>query len=457
MYPISPEFIRQAEAYLGTDEAAALCAALEGQPGVSLRPNPRKPACLFPDISAEPVAWSASGRYLSLRPEFTLDPLFHAGCYYVQEAASMFVERAFAALPAPPARLLDLCAAPGGKSTLWRSLLPDEALLVANEPIRSRAEVLSENLQKWGHPGVVVTNAYPDELGGLRNFFDVVAADVPCSGEGMFRKDEEARREWSPENVAACADRQWQIISDIWPALRPGGHLIYSTCTFNPDEDERSVARICRELGAEPVPIDVEPSWGIVGDTTGSGLPVYHFFPHRARGEGFFLALLRKREEAVQPTPRTGRRRKNSVRLPKEALRLGQWLQTPDNFALWADAEGRVSAISRKWAEDAETLRASVRTLLCGIPLAEPKGPKYLPAHGLALSTARSEAAFPRAALSRTEALAYLRRETVTLGSDVPRGYVLVTYEGQALGFVNNLGSRANNLYPPCWRIRKQL
>lgn len=301
MSQLPADFITQITQLLGADEASALCTALTGSEApVSIRRNPLKPVETLPEAEVGAVPWCDAGCYLAARPRFTYDPLLHAGCYYVQEAASMFVEQAYRRIVADfqPHRLLDLCAAPGGKSTLWRSLLPAEHLLVANEPIRQRAQILAENLAKWGHPDTVVTSAYPAEFAGLGSFFDVVAADVPCSGEGMFRKDENARTEWSLQAVADCAERQWQIISDIWPTLRQGGYLVYSTCTYNRAENEDNVYRICRELGAETVELPVPAEWKISGDTTGRNLHVYHFFPHRTQGEGLFLSLLRKTAEA---------------------------------------------------------------------------------------------------------------------------------------------------------------
>lgn len=236
MTQLPDKFKLQVAQLLGQEEADGLCRALLEEPTVSVRVNRAKAGCPPQDVENERVPWCETGYYLSSRPSFTLDPLFHAGTYYVQEASSMFIEQAFKTMDFQPQRMLDLCAAPGGKSTLWRSLLPDGALLVANEPIRQRAMILLENLTKWGHPDVVVTNAYPEDFAPLRGFFDVVATDVPCSGEGMFRKEEKAVEDWSLEAVNHCAARQWQIVCDIWPALREGGYLVYSTCTFNREE-----------------------------------------------------------------------------------------------------------------------------------------------------------------------------------------------------------------------------
>ena len=493
-------FVTRLRALLGPAEASALCLALtEGDTPVSVRRNPAKCAdeelCFFaapapvsptsptaPAVSSEcvppaaeapttpapllatPVPWCAYGRYLSARPAFALDPRWHAGAYYVQEAASMFVAAAYAAAfpDEAPRCVLDLCAAPGGKSTLWRTLLPDEALLVANEPVKSRANILAENLTKWGHPNTVVANAYPADFGRLVSAFDLVATDVPCSGEGMFRKDLQAREEWSPEAVARCAERQREILRDVWPALRPGGYLVYSTCTFNREENEDVVQYACDELGAELIPIPLAPDWPIAGDTTGRGLAVYHFFPHRTAGEGLFLALLRKTSGTAPVEPSTAaasrrpardkRRKASAVEAPPRELRT--WLRAADDFDLRLQPDGRWHAVARPHADFVERLAATARLLVSGITVAERKGPKLIPHAALALSTALSPEAFPTVSLSPAEARAFLRREALVLPPDAPRGYVLATFDGLPLGWLNNLGSRANNLYPSEWRLR---
>lgn len=456
---LPPAFHKQIAELLGPAEADALCRSLtDTEPPVSLRINPLRPSPALPAAESGNVPWCTQGRYLQARPKFTYDPLLHAGCYYVQEAASMFIEQAWKQIVRDfvPRRLLDLCAAPGGKSTLWRSLLPDGALLVANDPVRPRAQILAENLTKWGHPDVVATSAYAEEFAPLGSFFDVVAADVPCSGEGMFRKDAAAIDEWSPENVTACAARQWQIVESIWPALRQGGYLVYSTCTFNREENEDNVVRICRELGAEIVAIDIATEWGICGDTTHRGLPVYHFFPHHAQGEGLFLALLRKTAEAP-----VAKEKKNKKRLPaqrrqaaKGAAKASGWLKEDSSFQIINADENHLVALRQTLADEMQRVCATVHALAAGILLAEDKGGKLVPQHALAVSDALAPGAFPRAELTLEQALAYLRRETITLDAEMPRGYVTVAYQGFVLGFVNNLGTRANNLYPQEWRIR---
>ena len=260
------DFIRRTSQLMGEEQFTLFCEALQRETPVSIRMNERKFSQIPQD--ARPVAWSSAGYYLSVRPTFTFDPLFHAGCYYVQEASSMFVEQALRQYVHAPSVMLDLCAAPGGKSTLARSVLPEGSLLVANEVMRNRSQVLAENLIKWGHSGVVVTNNDPADFAELEQVFDVILTDVPCSGEGMFRKDQVAIDEWSVDNVTLCWQRQQRILRDIWGCLKPGGILIYSTCTFNREENEDNVQWIAEGLGAEIMPVDVKEDWVITGNLT---------------------------------------------------------------------------------------------------------------------------------------------------------------------------------------------
>ena len=453
---------------LGSAEADSLCQALTSTtPPVSLRLNPLKPGAEFE--GAQPVPWCDGGLYLDERPQFTADPLLHAGCYYVQEASSMFIAQAFRTIASIAeqegiekglalGKVLDLCAAPGGKSTLWRSLLPEGSLLVANEPVRPRAMVLAENMAKWGQADVVVTNGMPADFGRLAGFFDVVAADVPCSGEGMFRKDEAARGEWSAAGVQVCAKRQREIAGAVWPALRTGGFFVYSTCTFNRQEDEDNVAYICETLGAEAIAVPHDAAWGILGDATGRGLPVSRFLPGRTKGEGFFMALLRK----TAPTETGGKKSrhggKNSRNAPVPGAKdCAKWLAHSSEFAIVARPDGGVAAIRHSVEADVQAVAAATRIVTAGLPLAEAKGRKLVPRHELALSTELSAEAFPRVELNLPEALSYLRSEATTLPPETPRGYVIATFKGHPLGFFNNLGTRANNMYPKEWRIRTEM
>ena len=488
---IPQAFQQQMCALLGDNEAGALCTALSsGNLPTSIRTNPFKPLkdgenlfrqtdnAVSPSDIADsptlrPVAWCPSGSYLSERPSFAHDPLWHAGAYYVQEAASMFIAQAYKVIDSTfstdnligtPLKMLDLCAAPGGKSTLWRSLLPDEALLVANEPIRQRAQILAENLTKWGHPHTFVTQAFPDAFTSLEDTFDIIATDVPCSGEGMFRKDEQAREEWSPAAVISCADRQRDILTSVWPALKDGGFCVYSTCTFNREENEDLVAWACDTLGAELVEIPTDPAWNIAGDTTGRNLPVYHFFPHRPDGEGLFLALLSKkkgemfndrRKLQILLDAREGNGRKRGAKSSvKPNATLLSWLHNAEDFTFQCSEAGVWTAVPTRFAEIREQLTNVAPLLLGGIEIAEEKGKKLIPQHALAMSIAASSSAFPRVEIARNLALAYLHREAITLPAEAPRGYVLLTYRGLPLGFANNLGNRANNLYPNEWRFR---
>ena len=458
-------FIERTRQLLG-EEYPLFEEALQKETPVSIRPNRRK--CGLP-VEGNPVPWAPSGIYLEHRPTFTFDPLFHAGCYYVQEASSMFVETALRQYADHPVVMLDLCAAPGGKSTLCRSVLPEGSLLVANEVIRNRSQILAENLIKWGHPDVVVTNNDPSDFTPLENLFDVILTDVPCSGEGMFRKDEVAVEEWSVENVDVCWQRQRRILTDIWPTLKPGGLLIYSTCTFNREEDEDNVAWIARELGAEVLEVPIDDARGITGNLVGGDFPVYRFLPHKTKGEGFFLAVLRKRRfmdgkaslyEAQSVTLRLptrklkkgkeNRSKAQPLPIPKEAK---TWLAEADGF-VFEMKETTVTAFPKIHAEVLAVLQTSLKIIHAGVTIGEVKGKDFIPQHSLAMSTALSGDAFQKAEVTYEQAIAYLRKEGLVLDTDVPRGYVLLTYQQIPLGFVKNIGNRANNLYPQEWRIR---
>lgn len=440
-------FEKQMISLLGEEDFAAFSASLDEPPRIAFRSNAAKGVRAADGL--ERVPWSSSGFYLRERPAFTFDPLLHAGTYYVEEPSSMFVEQALRQV-GKPHRVLDLCAAPGGKSTLLRSLLDDDVLLVCNEPVATRAQVLLENMLKWGHASVVVTNDYPADFAVLTGFFDVIAADVPCSGEGMFRKDTGAVSEWSSAVVSACAERQMDIVRSVWPALAAGGYLIYSTCTYNTDENEHNVKRICRELQAEVIEIKVNESWGVTGNLMkGASFPVYRFLPSRAGGEGFFLALLRKKCDETFAAHRKGR----DMLAPLKGS-FGCWFD--EHINLWRQWERADTsfAVPDAVAADFGQLLTACRVLSAGIPVATLKGGKQVPHQGLALSTHLNRRAFPECEVNREEALNYLRRLSISLPSDCERGYVLLTYRGFPLGYVNNLGNRANNLYPQNWKIR---
>lgn len=404
-----------------------------------------------PMSNARNVPWCSTGFYLDKRPNFTLDPCFHAGAYYVQEASSMFVEQAVRHILSQGhigqcPMTLDLCAAPGGKSTLLRSLLPDDALMVCNEPVKARANVLRENIIKWGHEGCFVSCNYPRDFVRLGPVFDVILVDAPCSGEGMFRRDNPALGMWSTANVMECVTRQRDIVKTIWPTLKPGGYLIYSTCTYNTQENEENVRCFCSELGARLVEIPTAPEWNITGSLLGGfDEPVYRFMPHKTKGEGFFLALLKKEgKETPQPFKRQKHFEPLSDTLSKN-IQHSDMVAVKHNEIVYAVRPEHAAAINR--------LIKELHPMHVGVALCETKGRKLIPHHSLAMSRLLAGEAYPTVNLTYDTALTYLRHETIHL--DAPRGYVLVAYNGLPLGFVNNLGPRANNLYPMEWRIRQ--
>lgn len=443
-------FAEQTVSAIGKDEYKKLEEALQQESPVSIRVNSQFFTLHSP---LNKVPWCTGGYYLDERLTFTFDPLFHAGCYYVQEASSMFVEQVLKKYVTEPVTMLDLCAAPGGKSTHARAVLPEGSLLVANEVIRNRSQILAENLIKWGHPDVVVTNNDPADFKDLGAFFDVILTDVPCSGEGMFRKDTVAVEEWSLDNVNICWQRQRRIIADIWGNLKPGGILIYSTCTYNIKENEENIEWIINEYGAEPLVIDILPEWGITGNLQGKDIPVYHFFPHKTKGEGFFLAALRKPIDAPAEYYRAGRNKKKQDKplpVPKQAQ---QWLLHPDDYFIEVKGTS-VIAFPKSYNEELAALRNTLKLLHAGITLGEIKGKDLIPDHSLAMSSALNPSAFPMLEVTYEQAIAYLRKEAITLDAGASLGYVLLTYKNAPLGFVKNIGNRANNLYPNEWRIR---
>lgn len=370
-----------------------------GNPSVAIRHN-RLKSC-HPAHDADLVPWCPDGEYLTERRQFTFDPAFHQGLYYVQDPSSMAISAVIASLGLDrPVSYLDACAAPGGKTTAAIDALPAGSFIVANEADSDRASALDENLMKWGYADVAITVGPAQKLSRLpAGCFDIIAADVPCSGEGMMRKDPKAIEQWTPGLVRACAALQREIIEAIWPLLRPGGYLIYSTCTFARDEDEDNVNWICSELGGEQLPLPEMP-----GAVNG------HFYPHLVRGEGLYIALLRKPGDS------------RPARRPSE-----------------------------------KDLAKATRLLRYGSIDSEPKGKEMIPTHALALRADFDPAEYQTAEVDRDTALRFLHRDAITLPSDTPRGLTLLTYAGRPLGWVNNLGNRANNLLPKPLRILSPL
>ena len=448
-YPLPDAFRRSCEERMGAVEAARLWAALDTLSPVSIRYNPYKST---QPTGGRQVSWSRYGYYLEDRPSFTLDPLFHGGAYYVQEASSMFIEQLYRTLfaEAEAPRILDLCAAPGGKTTLLSSLVGADGLVVANEVIRARALTLADNVRKWGIGNVVVTNNDPAHLGAYEHFFDLILVDAPCSGEGMFRKTPEARNEWSPEAVKLCAARDRRILSDVWAALRPGGVLIFSTCTFNEEENEGTVRWLIETYGAEPVEVVCDPAWGVECGQVAE-VPTFRFYPHRVEGEGFFAAALRKSEGRCRE--RVPKPRKSLFTEPNKAERmeLARWVGQPDwmQFARVGDSfYAYYRAAFPAVRQLAEGLSVVASGVLCGGLY----GGKLKPEHPLAMFHDLAAGVTPRADLTLEEALDYLRKKE-TDPSLLQEGINLVTYEGLPLGWIKRIGRRCNNLYPMGLRI----
>lgn len=438
---------------------------------VSIRLNPHKPipSGQLPAESDGRVLWNERGLYLKSRPSFTFEPLFHAGCYYVQEASSMFVACAVRhALKTmgkeqAPIRVLDLCAAPGGKSTAALDVLPEQALLVANELIRQRAYVLAENITKWGYPNGIVTQNEPKDFGAMGPCFDLLLTDVPCSGEGMFRKEPDALKDWSPENVRMCAERQRRIIQEAWPALMPGGCLIYSTCTYNTAENEENIQWMEKELNAEILEIPTDESWPVLPAQAGD-MPVYRFMPHKSRGEGFFLALLRKSTDSgsFRSREKSARNEKaGKLKFDKEAFRRCfrcDWQDLLKHADLFSCVYcGAVcSAIPKEHEVFFQRLKKHLRILSAGISLGQFKGKDFLPDTALAHSILLDKSKLEICTVDKEQAITYLRHEAAVLPDTFAIGLLLVEYQNQALGWMKNIGPRANNLYPAEWRIRNE-
>jgi 16S rRNA C967 or C1407 C5-methylase (RsmB/RsmF family)/NOL1/NOP2/fmu family ribosome biogenesis protein len=397
------------------------------------------------------IPWSQYGFYLSQRPSFTFDPVFHAGAYYVQEASSMFLEEALkqTADLSHPLKVLDLSAAPGGKSTHIQSMISSAGLLVSNEVIRSRASTLRDNIIKWGADNVIVTNNDPKDFARLRNYFDVIVADAPCSGSGLFRREPEAIGEWSPDNVALCSQRQQRILADIWPALKKDGILIYSTCSYSKEEDEEIMDWMIKELQVENLKLKVETDWGIVETISEMGGYGYRFWPDKVKGEGFFIACFRKKEGGDSETMRV--KSKPEPASKKELPIIEKWINAEGYQFI--KHENTVYAWPERLVSDLTILLSTLRVIYSGIRVGELIRDKLVPDHSLAMSR-RVPAWVNTVAFNYEQAIQYLQRKDIVV-QNTERGWALVNYEGYPLGWVNILPNRINNYYPKELRILK--
>lgn len=423
-------------------EAEDFFSSLKKESETSIRINKNK---IKNTKLSDNVPWCNNGRYLSERPVFTADPLFNVGGYYVQEASSMFLEQAFSSFVDKNDEpvVIDLCASPGGKSTHLASLLDGHGLLISNEVVKNRVAPLRENLTKWGYNNIFVTNSDPSDFSDLEGFADVIVVDAPCSGEGMFRKDEQAISEWSEQNVEMCQSRQRDILSSIYNVLKDDGILIYSTCTYNSLEDEDNVRWICDNLGAEVLNVDIDKSWKISTSDYG-----YHFYQHKIRGEGFFLSVMRKNSQ----TDHLRFKQSKSFKFAKVPEVVKNWLNSNDEFA-FIQKNDSIIAIPKKFSAHYEILNNTVRVVQSGTLIATVKGNDYIPSTDLALSSFVNNDAFKVVELDWCQAMAFLKREMLNL-DESEKGWYIVTFEGVNLGFVKNLGTRVNVLYPAEWHVR---
>lgn len=449
-HPLPEAFINQFQGILNTGEVNSLSEALQGESPTSIQLHPSK-AMSLPE-NATQVPWYANGRYLDQRPVFTLDPSFQAGAYYVQEASSMFISQlATANLPTNrPWKILDLCAAPGGKSCLLAAIAPQGSLLVSNEVIKSRYGILKYNLAKWGIDNCWTTNHDPEKFEALAGFFDLVVVDAPCSGEGMFRKDPAAIGEWSSENVKLCAARQERILQAAAPLVAQDGLLIYSTCTYNRKENENQAQFLTSKHPFEIIQTDFPSDWNISSDGIG-----YRFYPHKTKGEGFFAFAARKLKDEA-PRKRKQKPPGHWVPMKEKAATLAALLlRQPKKYLFYQDKSGLIHAIDQSWKNEMEVLVAALGRLDMGFPVGTIKGKQIIPAAELAFHTAR-QADIPSFVVDRMTALRLLKKETPPI-PDLPKGWQLISYQGNGLLWVKGLGNRYNNYYPSAWRIRMNL
>ena len=455
----SPAFRKYLAQVVGEGNLSAVLDALSGEPSVSVRINPAKagsPTEIFGNLVSGSVEWNRHAAFLSERPAFTLDPLIHAGAYYVQDSSAMFPGKAFrdvldkvleSGIISP--KVLDLCAAPGGKTTDISASLRESCkggyLLISNEIMKQRAAVLADNAAVWGDPSVVVTSVDPKAFGTLPGFFDIIVADVPCSGEGMFRKDDEAVSQWSEENVALCQARQRRIVADVWPSLAEGGFLVYSTCTFNNLENDDNVKWICSEFGAEIIGID---GCGLLRTECGVSL-----VPGFVRGEGQYCAVLRKTSPSAGTAACSGRQQDRWQKLPEAHASIIRPLLDEEMAMIVKD--GRIVAVP-EYVRCVLSMLEPLRPLARGLAVGMFKGKDFIPDADLALSLSLRRGAFNEFEVNRETALSFLHRDPVRL-PDAERGMLLLVYRGLPIGFVKNLGNRCNSLHPLHRRIRMDI
>ncbi len=433
------DFVDRMLLQLGQETFARFEAALSQPAPVSVRINRKK---FDQDLVYEKTPWCSTGYYLPERPLFTSDPLWHAGAYYVQEASSMMIEQAFLkakSMLTGSVKVLDLCAAPGGKSTHVASMLDTNDVLVSNEVIRSRVPVLYENLVKHGYPNIIITSADSSDFEGLGEIFDIILVDAPCSGEGLFRKDINAISEWSEVNVQTCELRQKRILDNIKTCLKPGGFLVYSTCTYNPGENEMQVDRLIGD-GFELVPFELN----------GHVHHQFQCYPHETRGEGFYISLLQKQYTNGNDPKKPGN---NKLKVLKTDHELAAFINATNDLYEYEDQVLYVPG------EVMDFYRNHISNLYCyaiGTKVGRQKDKNYYPSEYLPFSQILKRNAMPEIELGQSEALSYLANNILPYQGK-EKGYVLLTYLSVPLGLGKFAGNRINNLFPNEWKLRKQI
>jgi 16S rRNA C967 or C1407 C5-methylase (RsmB/RsmF family)/NOL1/NOP2/fmu family ribosome biogenesis protein len=447
MFPI--EFKRRI-AHQNQIDPDLLFKALSEPSPVSVRINPKK--WNKRPLNSEPVSWCEHGWYLESRPSFTFDPVFHAGCYYPQEASGMFLEQVFKQVinPVENIRVLDLCGAPGGKSTHLSALIGENGFLVANEVIRSRALILAENLTKWGLSNAIVTQSDPSAFSRLHGFFDLILVDAPCSGEGMFR-DQVAISEWSEENTALCSERQKRILMNVWPALKENGILIYSTCTFNPGENEQNIKWLTGKHEAESEQLNLSGYEGIT-EIDYLGIHGYGFYPGKIKGEGLFISVLKKNSRHDGNTFKIKSDIKSRLSKEEKVI-FNEWTLFSEERLMKTGEDVYVLPCS---IDDYNILSKYLKVIKSGTGICTVKKKNYLPSHEISMSVYLKKDRFPVININLNQAIFYLRRDNLVL-ENVVKGWNIVCYNDVILGFINNIGSRINNYYPVEWRIRMNI
>jgi 16S rRNA C967 or C1407 C5-methylase (RsmB/RsmF family)/NOL1/NOP2/fmu family ribosome biogenesis protein len=445
--------------------------ALSQQVPVSIRFNAKKKATpIQAALQVQmPVAWYERSAYLPQRPVFTLDPAFHAGAYYVQEASSMFIGEALRQVVDTDNALsiIDLCAAPGGKTTLLADTVSEKSLVLANEVIKNRFDILKENIQKWGYPNVHALRYDTEVLkNGLENLFDVVLTDAPCSGEGLFRKDPNAIKEWSPENVANCAARQKRILANAIHLLKAGGVLLYSTCTYNDVENMNNGTWLCETFGLESLRLELQKDWGIVEKmqkvADNAEVFGYQFYPHRVQGEGFFVSVFRKKATEKTDIPNKISKKvnfdfKNLTKVPLKQMEiLKNYFDAPNDFDFYQKATGQILCFPKAQQLLLKQIASMLPFHSFGLEVGIFKGNDFIPTHEFALSTAISKK-LPHIDLNRVQALHFLKKESPKLDEIPKQGWYLARYEGLNLGWMKVLNHRINNYLPKDFKIRMSI